>query len=146
MAAFAIVPTAVDEYTLEQRGHRSVCKAQDYDARTRTATTTDADGHSSTRTWTEYVYRLECPGDGPRAMTTTKRVARKGESLEVAWDPNDWVAARPAPATSSADDMSWALILTGGAIFLRLSSATGRTLKERRDYTPAAAGGEGAQR
>ncbi|MFD7236159.1 hypothetical protein ACFWAT_12735 [Streptomyces syringium] len=97
----------VDKWVLHSRGVRAQCAVLDVDKRVERHTTTDAQGFSSTTTTTSYDHRLDCAGGRPRAMTTSRRIADKGDRLTVAYDPDGRVGPVPGGDVSDGGTARW---------------------------------------
>ncbi|MFI1256930.1 hypothetical protein ACH4U6_24570 [Streptomyces netropsis] len=121
--------TGVDKWVLYSRGVRAQCAVLDVDKRVETHTTTDAQGFSNTTTTTSYDHRLRCAGGRPRDMTTSRRIAGKGERLTVAYDPDGRVGPSPAGDLSDGRAARW---VCGIGLAVTIALRVGDVLVHRR--------------
>ncbi|QUH01398.1 hypothetical protein HUO13_11795 [Saccharopolyspora erythraea] len=138
MFALGLTKVGIDDAALHERGLRTVCTVLDVVERQETTShytpSSDPDMPGSWSTTTTYYYDhgLRCDG-GPVEHLTTEgsAAAKKGERLEIAYDPQGRLGPVPADAltdgtaakrTAAALLAVAVLARVGGVVWLRSSS------------------------
>ncbi|MEE2041035.1 hypothetical protein Q8791_27815 [Nocardiopsis sp. CT-R113] len=117
--AYAIADR-ITEDALLNRGVAVTCELLDVASRTITTTTHDADGTTSSSTRTVYDHTLDCPGDGPTAMTLGYGAGAEGESVEVAYDPRARIDPVPSDSLPTGAPSPWPWWVLSAAAVLRV--------------------------
>jgi hypothetical protein len=128
MVAWAAASTAAGDWVMHARAEETPCVVLAVDERVETRTTTDSQGHSSTETYTYYDHRLDCVGDHPEEMTTSRPTVDQGERILVAYDPEGRLDPRPADGITDGRTWTWVCV---GALAVNILLHTGQVVLGR---------------
>jgi hypothetical protein len=129
MWSLGLTAAGFGDLVLEDRGRQVTCTVRDKDTRYETSTTTDANGLTSTTTTRYFDLALSCPDGGPRKVTTTSDVGRKGRPLDVAYDPAGRIPPQPVSDTDHQE-----LRLSAGLVGAAVVIGVVRQMRARRRY------------
>lgn len=103
-ACLVLIFIAGEERTLAERGQTANCLVETVVLEYREELLPSGHGVYFV---SEYVHHLQCPQGGPDKMVTGSRIADKGTSVAVLWDPLWRIAPQPARSLNDDRTLFW---------------------------------------